>query len=365
MKYSKIIPNFFIVGIRNFAYSKELDSFLKEFPVSGLALFNSPFDDPLNIWKDPESAMEIVYEFVVKVTEQVSFLSADQEGGRVRRLRPPFIRLPSAEQMRESFEESKSMKEIASIYQFAAKQMAHTGIQLNFAPNCDLRTAESNKVVGDRSYGEVTEEVLPFIKTFCETFENEGVRTTLKHFPGHGPTRFDSHEQAAIVFKSKKELFKEDRSVFLKAAPQASAIMTAHIAFEDAPERILSIDAELLAEFRKGLPDHLAWITDDLLSMNAVAAQKPWLKAFDCEYDYILLCGDLDKSVQALEDTIRHAEGRIKNFEEQMRVEKKAARSTKRFSSNFKLPRFDVWKKQILEWEKIGNDHLEKAKIKF
>jgi hypothetical protein len=58
MKFSEAIPKFFIVGVKDFRWSAELASFLKEFPISGLALFNSPHDSPDNIWKDSDTALE-------------------------------------------------------------------------------------------------------------------------------------------------------------------------------------------------------------------------------------------------------------------------------------------------------------------
>ncbi|MDB5037255.1 MAG: hypothetical protein JWQ35_783 [Bacteriovoracaceae bacterium] len=365
MKPSEIIPSFFLVGVRDFSFSKELESFLKEFPVPGLILFNSPFDKPSNIWSDRESALEGIYEFIKKASQNINFFAVDQEGGRVRRLRAPFIHLPSAQKIREAFDNTGKMDKIEELYCLAAKQMALTNIHLNFAPVCDFRTKDSSNVVGDRSYGENLNEVFPFVEAFCRVFENEQVHTTLKHFPGHGPTRFDSHERIAVVFKNKRELFKEDREIFLKAAANASAILTAHIAFEDDPETIFSLDQKLLKEFKKNMPAHLVWITDDLLSMKAVSEIKPWLKAFDCEYDFISLCGDLENSMRAIEDTIRYTETSVKDFTQELAIEKRAKRSTHLFREKKELPKFKDWRSKILELEALGNDCLEALQIKF
>lgn len=365
MKHSETIPAFFIVGVKDFTYSKELESFLKDFPVSGLALFNSPFDNPLNIWTNPDAALEAVHEFVTEASKKIGFFAADQEGGRVRRLRSPFVRLPSAQQMTESFQKTGTMVPIKEIYRLAARQMFNTGIRLNFGPVCDLKTSLSNNVVGDRSYGESIAEVLPFIEAFCNAFEAEGVRTCLKHFPGHGPTKMDSHEQIALVFKSKSEMKIEDREVFAKAAVNSSAVMTAHIAFENDPDRIFSLDADLLEDFKSGMPPNLAWITDDVLSMKAVSEKQPWIKAFECEYSYILLCGDLDQSAKAIEETIRYSEKKTASFQEELLLEKRAEKSFNQFRQTIELAKFSKWKAKILEDEKLGNEFLEKAKIKF
>src|SRR5690606_14361412 len=110
------------------------------------------------------------------------------------------------------------------------------------------------------------ERALPFIENFCKTFEAEGIHTTLKHLPGHGPSEFDSHQKIAVLFKPKRELFREDLEIFRKASAYASCVMTAHIAYEEDPERLVSMDVELVEELRNEMmnaPD-LLWITDDL-----------------------------------------------------------------------------------------------------
>ncbi len=364
MKTAQVISSFFIVGVKDFSFSKELQSFLKEFQIPSLALFNSPFDSPLNIWNDKNAALEAIYEFGIKTQNQIGFFSVDQEGGRVRRLRPPFIFLPSAQVLAEAVEETGEKKALSELYSLAARQMKLCRIGLNFAPNCDIRTTESSHVVGDRSYGERVSDALPFIEIFCKSFESVGVRTTLKHFPGHGPTKFDSHERIALVFKSKNELFNEDREIFLKAAKLSSALMTAHIAFEDAPERIFSLDQKLIAEFMNGIPKDLALITDDLLSMKAVSELKPWRKALDAGYDFLCCCGTLDQAVTAIEDSIRYFESKKISFEEEEVYEKRAKLSMTRFAQPHQQLAFSQWREQILELEQRGNDCLERLRIK-
>lgn len=361
----KGIAELFIVGVRDFRFNSELQAFLKEYPIAGIALFNSPHDDPHHIWKDRDVAVEAVYDFVRGVYSSPCaprFLAVDQEGGRVRRLRPPFLNLPSAEVIENLFREKRaSAIDLGEFYALAARQMAQTGIHLNFAPVCDVRYKDSHDVVGDRSFGPSAEAILPLVEIFCEAFEENEVHTTLKHFPGHGPTHFDSHEQVAVLSKTKKELLKTDTAIFKKACAWASAVMTAHIAFEDEPNRIFSLDPELLSEFRPLLPSRLAWITDDLLSMKAVSKLKPWIKAYDSAYDFILVCGNLEESAAAIDETIHHAETAVgQNFSRQQGLEERLKRSGEFFVKKTKLKAFNEWKKEILRLEKEGTSIVEK-----
>ncbi len=362
-KYKKI-AGAFIVGIKDFEFSRELESFLKEFQIAGLALFNSPYDSPHNIWKDPEQALERVYEFNAKALRFVSFIAADQEGGRVRRLRAPFIHLPSAQRITESYEETGDLKSIKKLYELAAEQMKLAGIILNFAPVCDLRYPESHHVVGDRSFGTKASEVVKWAGLFCDAFETAGVKTTLKHLPGHGPSQRDSHEEVAVLFKTKEDLWKSDFQVFKELSSHASAVMTAHLAYEESSDRIFSLDKEFLTECREVLPDSLLWITDDLLSMGAVKDEKPWLKAFDLHYDYLLVCGSLDEAAAAIEETIRHLENKSLNFTEEERLDRRLHRSLNTYKTQVPMRPWKEWKSKILEMEKKGLEILEALKIK-
>jgi len=363
MKDLKRVASLFIVGIRDLQYNNELHSFLKEFPVSGLALFNSPYDSPQNIWNDRKACLEQLYEFLMKSIDSKTFIAADQEGGRVRRLRGPFVALPSAEKLSKAYKEKKDIKSFESLFRVVAKQLHLGGITLNFAPVCDLRTKESHEVIGDRSFGSTLEEVFPLIECYCKAFEGEDVHTTLKHFPGHGPTRMDSHEKTAVLFKDEKELEKSDLKVFEKFAEISSAIMTAHIAFPEQPEKILSLDAPFLRKWKKALPKRLAWITDDIQTMKAVSDKKPWLKGFDAPYDFLLLCGSLQGASQAIEETIHYAERSISSFEAEMDLEKRLERSSSFFQEQSPPEKFSLWRQKILDLEKEAGKYLEKLSL--
>jgi len=358
-KFQKL-SKLFIVGVKDFRWSRELETFLKEFKVDGLALFNSPFDSPDNIWSDRETSLEALYDFVKRASQYVRFLSVDQEGGRVRRLRGAFLPLPAAQILAEKCGDDPSkLAALKKIYQLAARQMSSSGIHLNFAPNCDRWTPQSSNVIGDRSYGDSIEKVCQFAEVFLSAFSEAGVATTIKHFPGHGPTEMDSHESVAVVFKNEKELLAEDTIIFERLAKKTSAIMTAHIALPDYPDRIFSLDRELFTKFKRRISQPVAWITDDLLSMKAVSEIQPWIQALELPYDFLLLCGDLDPSVQAIESCIRKAESQTRTFSDEQQLDKRIERSQNFFNTAISLAPLPQWKRQILELEQEGLAELE------
>lgn len=358
MRNWKQIAKLFVVGVKDFHYSQELRSFLKDFPVSGVALFNSPFDSPDNVWSQRDASLEAVYEFNQKILNDVRFISADQEGGRVRRLRGAFINLPSAQALVQRCDGPLNQKKAYELYHLAAQQMFLAGIQLNFAPVCDLQTKESHNVVGDRSYGSDPSVVISWAKTFCDAFQRAGVLTTLKHFPGHGPSKMDSHEQAALIEKPLADYWHEDVGIFYQLMPYAHLLMTGHLSFPENPDLILSMETRLIETFLKKSSHRLPLITDDLLSMKAVSQMKPWIRAFDAPYSFILLCGDLQKSFQAIEETIRHAEKSLSSFQQQEDLEKRIQQSENFLKTERSLLPFEKWKSEILRCENEGNEIL-------
>ncbi len=347
MRNFKEIAGLFIVATRDLKFSSDLENFLKEYPVGGLGLFNSPHDSPDFIWKNPEAAAEAVYEFSRKARENRLFMCVDQEGGRVARLKAPFIKMPSAELMAVSFVEKQRPDRIYDFYKLVAEQLAFTGIQLNLAPVCDLRYEETSEAIGDRSFGGDPAIVIQLVRLFCEAMASQEVSTALKHLPGHGPTKIDSHESIAVSLKTEREMWNEDFKVFLECAEFTQLVMPGHIAYADSPERIISLDKEHLQKFREKLPEHIRWITDDLALMKAVSSRDPWIKCFDLQYDHMLLCGSLDQAAKAIEATIRHAEKTVTETKDKLNLELRVHHSRESFAPIYELMDFQDWKEAI------------------
>jgi beta-glucosidase-like glycosyl hydrolase len=347
MKAFKNVAGLFIVAARDFEFNAELESFLKEFPVGGIGLFNSPHDNPSNIWTNPEAALEAVYAFSKKSREHGRFLCVDQEGGRVARLKAPFIKIPTAEQIAWAFVEKNTPAQIYSFFELVAEQLAMTGIHLNLAPVCDLRYEETSSAIGDRSFGGEPEKVIQLVRLFCEAMNSHEVSTTLKHMPGHGPTKSDSHEQIAVSLKTESEMFREDFRVFEECAEFSQAVMPGHLSYADSPDRVISLDRAHLEKLRSRLPTHLRWISDDLALMKAVSARDPWIRCFDLNYDHILLCGSLDHAAKAIEATIRHAETTVIDSKDQFKLELRIRHSQEAFAPVYEMMEFSEWKDAI------------------
>jgi beta-N-acetylhexosaminidase len=130
-------------------------------------------------------------------------ISVDQEGGRVARLdgRNGFLDWMSADSIAKS---GMSEEEIQAYWTERAWQLSQVGINLNFAPVVDLDVNSKNPIIGrlGRAFGSDPLEVSRMAQLFVGAHRSAGVKTSLKHFPGHGSSSTDSHKETADVSQS-------------------------------------------------------------------------------------------------------------------------------------------------------------------
>lgn len=124
-----------------------------------------------------------------------AMISVDQEGGAVTRLKPTegVPATPSAEAVAAG-----SLLDAERAYGAMATALADLGFSANFGPVVDLKVNPDNPVIArfGRSYGADPETVHAYARTFIDAHHDAGVATALKHFPGHGSSRDDSHDAA-------------------------------------------------------------------------------------------------------------------------------------------------------------------------
>ncbi len=149
----------------------------------------------------------------------------DQEGGRVARLQPPeWRRYPAASQDPLSAEAARLDARLI------ADDLAEIGITVDAAPVLDLPIREADPVIGDRAFGNDPARVARLAAAFCEGLLAGGVLPVIKHIPGHGRARVDSHRACPRVEADHASLAQNDFAPFrvLSAMPWA---MTAHIVY--------------------------------------------------------------------------------------------------------------------------------------
>ncbi len=160
----------------------ELKTLVREFGLGGVILFAR------NI-AEPEQVAELCGAAARLVRDLPLWVSVDQEGGRVARLKKPFTEWPPMATLGRS-------GDVALAERFAralASELKAVGFTLDYAPVLDVHTNAKNPVIGDRSLATRAEEVARLGAAIVRTLQAEGIAACGKHFPGHGDTSADSH----------------------------------------------------------------------------------------------------------------------------------------------------------------------------
>lgn len=159
-------------------------------------------------------------------------IAIDQEGGVVQRLRAGFTALPAlagfAQLHRQSPDAALALaREHAWLM---ASEVRAVGIDLSFAPVVDL--GRGNRVIGSRAFAADPELTAAFAKAYVAGMHEAGMAATLKHYPGHGSVREDTHVEAAIDPRPLAQILAQDLLPFRAGiAAGAEAVMMAHVTY--------------------------------------------------------------------------------------------------------------------------------------
>lgn len=154
----------------------------------------------------------------------------DQEGGRVARLQPPEWRAYPAAARIAALPDELALEAARLAARLIADDLAAVGITVDAAPVLDLPGRDADPVIGDRAFGSEPGRVARLGKAFCDGLLAGGVLPIVKHIPGHGRAKVDSHKALPRVDANRAMLAHHDFAPFraLSAMPWA---MTAHIVF--------------------------------------------------------------------------------------------------------------------------------------
>lgn len=162
----------------------------------------------------------------------------DQEGGRVQRFREGYSALPPLEVFGRQYatDPQAALRAAREHAWLMAGEILATGVDLSFAPVVDL--GRGNLAIGDRAFHERPEVVAELTRAYVEGMHAAGMAATLKHFPGHGSVREDTHFDHAIDDRPLEVIRAEDLVPFAAGIQAgADAVMLAHVVYPQvAPE---------------------------------------------------------------------------------------------------------------------------------
>lgn len=270
-----------------------------------------PTDDLLRALSDGDIAGVVLFRRNVSSVYQVRRLAAslvaasslapviavDQEGGRVARFRSAVLQLPTMRALGALDDLALTRAAARTL----AEELRALGVNLDFAPVCDVDSNPANPVIGDRAFGASAEGVSAQAVAFAQGLQEGGVLACAKHFPGHGDTETDSHFQLPVVRHDRARLDAVELPPFRAAiAGGVATVMSAHVLFACIdPEVPATLSPAVMggllrAELARDRDD-LVIVSDDLL-MKAVSARwpvevsAPLAVAAGC--DLLLVCDD-------------------------------------------------------------------------
>ena len=291
-----------IAGFAGHSIPADLRALAREFDLGGVILFARNVESP-------EQVAEIAREAQSLVQELPLWVSVDQEGGRVARLKAPFTVWPPMLTLGRSANEDLARRFARAL----AAELKAVGISLDYTPVLDILTNPKNPVIGDRALGERAQDVSRLGETIIRTLQAVGIAACGKHFPGHGDTAVDSHHELPIV-EHPPDRLENVEFVPFRAAIEAdvAAIMTAHIL-------VPSIDGERPATLSPRIVDDLlkkklgfeGLVLSDDLDMLAISARwgtpEATVGAIAAGCDAVLLCGTSQEPQVAAMEAIIHA----------------------------------------------------------
>ena len=165
-------------------------------------------------------------------------LCVDQEGGRVQRFQEGYSALPPLEGFGR-IHAANPVRALALAEEHAwlmASEIRATGVDLSFAPVVDL--GRGNLAIGNRAFATEPDVVADFTRAYVRGMHSAGMAATIKHFPGHGTVREDTHFDVAVDHRSLDVMRATDLVPFVAGIEAgAEAVMLAHVTYPQiAPE---------------------------------------------------------------------------------------------------------------------------------
>jgi beta-N-acetylhexosaminidase len=194
----------------------------------------------------------------------------DQEGGRVARLRPPHWRLYPPAGRLAVLADPFAEQAVRLGSRLIADDLSRLGISVDCLPVLDIPIPDADPVIGDRAYGRGPDRVARLARAACEGLLEGVVLPVIKHIPGHGRARVDSHRACPVVETSRDELARTDFVPFRALAGMPWA-MTAHIIYASIdPAAPATLSSRVIGNVIRGYIGFDGVLISDDLSMQAL-----------------------------------------------------------------------------------------------
>lgn len=256
---------------------------------------------------DTPQQVKALTDSICDATGRNTLIFIDQEGGRVRRLKPPVWPDFPAPGVYGELYKTDPEAAFAAVWlhhRLIAAELEPMGIRADCAPVVDLHHVGMHKIVGDRSFGGDPAMVAELAQAALDGLGAGGVAGVIKHMPGHGRAEVDSHESMPVV-RASREQVAMDIAPF-REVRHATMGMTAHLAFAalDDEATPATLSPKIISEIIRGEIRFDGLLMTDDLGMKALGGSLASRaeRALKAGCDVILHCAGLDAWGKVLRD---------------------------------------------------------------
>ncbi|KAJ6167078.1 Acyl-CoA N-acyltransferase [Penicillium chermesinum] len=295
----KQVGQLFALGFHGHTPSQEIKTLIHDYHVGGIVLFSRNFQSAEQL-----QALTTALQNEAKLAghERPLLIGIDQENGLVTRISPPIatqvpgpMALGATQDPEFAYRAGKVTGETLNFF----------GINMNYAPVCDINSEPLNPVIGVRSPGDDADFVGRFASAAARGLREKNIIPSVKHFPGHGDTAVDSHYGLPVITKSRDELERCELIPFRRAVAEGiETVMTAHISLPSIDDKLpATLSPAALDILRKDM-GYNGMIITDCLEMegikSTIGSEKGAVLSIKAGSDSVMMCHTFNVHVASI-----------------------------------------------------------------
>jgi len=298
MEYHLPLGQLLLTGVPGPELDQDTAERFRKLQPGGFILFGRNINSPEQLRKLIDDLRDL--------SEIEPFITIDQEGGRVSRLRLIGNEPPNAQQLREKGDKTL----IARHGELTGKILRAFGFNLDLCPVLDISfDDEADNSLKGRCYGTSAKEVVHNASVFNLALRKQGILTCGKHFPGYAAAECDPHHELPVIDKTLEQMEADELVPFRALLPDLDSLMTCHSHYPcwdaDRPRWPASLSKNVIGQF---LRNQLAYeglvMTDDLdmgAVLNEVTFEETIRAAIEAGNDLAMICHRVELVEKAAE----------------------------------------------------------------